>query len=134
MENEGFYKKVFFVGSAWNFLASVPTFFLVGLLPGMIGIEDPKYPIFIYFNLMTMFLFGCVQFTVGRNLATARPYVKILVWSKLLTVLIFLGGLALLSMPVGLVNFFAPGMVLDLILGLLFWRYLMFSAKVATTN
>lgn len=124
MNNERFYRGVFYTGGAWNFLASIPTFFLVGSLPGIIGIEDPKYPIFIYFNLMTMFLFGLIHFTVVRHLATARPFVKILLWSKILTVLIFLGGILMLSMPSNLISFLAPGITLDLILGFLFWRYL----------
>ena len=132
MESERFYRGVFYAGSAWNFVASVPTFFLVGSLPGMIEIDPPNFPIFIYFNLMTMFLFGCIQFTVGRNLPGARPFVKILIWSKILTVLIFIAGLILLSMPSGLISFLAPGIVLDLIFGLFFWRYLSIASKLKT--
>ncbi|HWP81441.1 MAG TPA: hypothetical protein VNN76_02185 [Bacteroidota bacterium] len=121
MDTERFYRAVYYAGSGWNFLASVPTFFLVGILPAMLQIDPPLYPIFIYFNLMTMFLFGCIQFTVARNLSTSRPYVKILIWSKLLTVGIFMGGFFLLSIPRGLIEFLAPGMFLDLIFGILFW-------------
>jgi len=129
MESEGFYRGVFYSGSLWNFVASVPTMFLVNALPGIIGIDPPNHVIFIYFNLMTMFLFGCIQFTVARHLDEARPYIKILVWSKLLTVAVFLGALAYLPMESGLTEFFIPGMILDLLFGLLFLRYLFYSAK-----
>jgi hypothetical protein len=127
MESQLFYKRVFYAGSAWNWFASIPTFFLVPMLPGLIHIEGPRYPIFIYFNLMTVMLFGCIQFTVARNLASTRPFVKILVWSKILTVIIFAGALVLIPMPSELVGFIGPGMFIDLVFGLLFWRYLKFS-------
>lgn len=129
MESERMYRAVFYAGSGWNFLASIPTLFLVGSLPGLIDIEAPNYPIFVYFNLMTMSMYGCVQFVVARNLSTARPYIKILVWAKLLTVAFFLFGLLFLSMPQNLSGFLGPGIFLDLLFGLLFWRYLVFSSR-----
>lgn len=129
MESERFYRGVFYSGSIWNFVASVPTMFLVNALPGLIGIDPPNHVIFIYFNLMTMFLFGCIQFTVARHLAESRPFVKILVWSKFLTVSVFLGALAFLPMAQGLTEFFTPGMVIDLVFGILFLRYLFYSGK-----
>ncbi len=129
MESERFYRGVFYSGSLWNFVASVPTMFLVDALPDFIGIDPPNHSIFIYFNLMTMFLFGCIQFTVARHLSEARPFVKILLWSKFLTVAVFLGSLVLLPMAAGLIEFFIPGMVIDSVFGILFLRYLFFSAK-----
>jgi hypothetical protein len=131
MESERVYRGIFYAGSGWNFLASIPTLFLVGSLPGLIDIEAPNYPIFVYFNLITMSMYGCVQFAVARHLATSRPYVKILVWAKFLTVLCFIFGLLFLSMPPNLSSFLGPGIFLDLIFGLLFWRYLVFSSKTA---
>ncbi|MEX1138107.1 MAG: hypothetical protein WEB33_11490 [Bacteroidota bacterium] len=129
MESERLYRYVFYSGGIWNFIASVPTMFLVNALPGFIGIDPPNHVIFIYFNLMTMFLFGCIQFIVARHLAESRPFIKILVWSKFLTVAVFLGALAFLPMAPGLTEFLIPGMILDLVFGLLFLRYLFFSAK-----
>ncbi|MEX2116657.1 MAG: hypothetical protein WEB37_07210 [Bacteroidota bacterium] len=129
MESERFYRGVFYSGSIWNFIASVPTMFLVNALPDLIGIEPPNHVIFIYFSLMTMFLFGCIQFTIARHLIEARPYIRILVWSKLLTVAIFIGALAFLPMASGLTEFLFPGMIIDLLFGLLFLRYLFYSAK-----
>jgi hypothetical protein len=129
MESERLYRVVFYSGCGWNLLASIPTFFLVSLLPSLIEIADPRYPIFIYFNLMTVALFGCIQFTVARNLRVSRGFVKILAWSKILTFSIFVGSLFLLDMPGNLITFLAPGMVIDLLFGLLFWRYLTFSKR-----
>lgn len=127
MENERFYRGVFYAGCVWNFLVSLPVMLLVQALPSMLKIEPPRFPIFIYFNLMTVFMFGCVQFVIARNLQTARPYVKILFWSKIFTVLVFIAGLAFLTMPPSLSGFLAPGMVVDFLFALLFWRYLVFS-------
>lgn len=129
MENERFYRGVFYAGSGWNFLASIPTAFLIGTLPAAIQIEVPHYPIFIYFNLMTVFMFGCMQFAVARHLSVSRPFVKILVWSKMLAVLIFIAAIVFLVMPTNLTGFLAPGIFVDLVFGALFWRYLVFSAN-----
>jgi len=130
MESERLYRGVFFAGSAWNFIASIPTMFLVGFLPSMIQIEAPRYPIFIYFNLMTMSMYGCIQFVVAKNLNSSRSFVKILFWAKTLTVLTFVAGVVFLDMPPSLISFLAPGIVLDLIFAALFWRYLVFSRAV----
>jgi hypothetical protein len=129
MESEKLYRRIFYAGCGWNVLVSVPMVFLVESLPDMLHIDAPRYPVFIYFNLMTVFLFGCLQFTVAQHLETARPYVKILAWSKILLVLVFLAAVFLLAMPEALAEFLAPGMAVDLVFGLLFWRYLRFSAR-----
>jgi len=134
MESVRFYRWVFYAGGVWNFLASVPTLFLVGSLPEMIQIDAPLYPIFIYFNLMTMMMYGFIQFAVARHMDTARPFVKILVWAKMLTVAVFVACIFLLPTPRGLIDFLAPGIALDLVFGSLFWRYLAFSAKPAPTQ
>jgi len=129
METERFYRIVLYVGAGWNFLVSVPTFFLVNSLPSMIDIEPPKYPIFIYFNLMTVFLFAWIHLLAARSPFESRPLMTILAWSKLLTVIIFAGALLFLSMPAGLIEFFLPGMIIDLILGLLFIRCIVISGR-----
>ncbi len=134
MESERFYRGVFYAGGGWNFLMSIPMTFLVSSLPAMIQIDAPRYPIFVYFNLMTVCLFGCIQILVARNLSSSRSLVKILVWSKMLTVVVFVAGLFFLAMPPNLTNFLLPGMIIDLIFGVLFWRYLFFSSKSPNTG
>jgi hypothetical protein len=129
MESEQFYKRVFLAGSFWNWIVSIPLFALVWYLPTMIKITEPLYPIFIYFNLMTVAMFGCVQYTVSKNPPELRGFVKILAWSKILTFFIFVAAVAALNMPSELTQFLAGGMVVDLLFGLLFWRYLVFSKK-----
>ncbi len=131
MERERFYRGVFIAGGTWNLLVAVPTFFLVHRLASMFGLEEPRYPIFIYFNLMTVAMFGFVAFYVARNLATSRGLVKILVYSKLLTFAIFGAAYFALKMPDALINLIGPGMFVDLALGMLYWRYLVLSAPKA---
>ena len=58
MENDKFYKILFYTGSGWNFTMATSLFFLIESLPEMINIEPPKHTLFIYFNLMSIFIFG----------------------------------------------------------------------------
>ncbi len=134
METLRLYRVIFIVGFVWNLLVALPLFCLVWYLPTMLGIGEPHYPIFIYYNLMEIALFGVLQLYVARHLESSRGIVAILAWSKLFTVLIFVGGLFFLSMPAGLVSFFAPGMVIDAIFGLLFWRFTVFSAHLGEAH
>jgi hypothetical protein len=132
METDKLYRVLFYVGSGWNFAIAVTLFVLTGSLPSIIGIEPPRYPIFIHFNLTSIFFFGCIQWIIARDIHAHRSFVKMLAWAKLA-----MGAVLLYSMIVdapmkALIAFLAPGVVLDVIFGLIFWRFLIFSrAKVA---
>jgi len=129
MENEKFYKTVFYVGSGWNFAMAISLFLLIDSLPEMINMDPPKHTLFIYFNLMSIFIFGCMQFTVARNLHENRSMVKILMWAKITMMVVYFYAV-LFDAPVKeLTSFLLPGMIIDLIFGLLFWRFLVFSRK-----
>ncbi len=129
MESDKFYRIVFYAGSAWNFAISITLFVLTDSLPSIIGIEPPRYPIFIHFNLASIFLFGCIQWIIARDLRGHRSFVKLLVWAKLA-----MGGVLLYSIVLGvssaaLEGFLAPGIALDVIMGMIFWRFLIYSRK-----
>lgn len=126
-ESDRIYRIVFYVGSIWNFCISIGMFLLVGSLPSMLAIAPPRYPVFIYFNLMSVFFFGCFQWIVARDLRRHRSVVKLLMCAK-----IAMGGLYLYSLffdapAKELMSFLAPGMIVDFIFGLIFWRFLIFS-------
>jgi len=134
MENDKLYRILFFIGSAWNFAVAISLFILIGSLPTLINIEPPKYNLFIYFNLMTIFIFGCMQWSVAKDLYKNRNMVVILMWAKFALIIIFLYALIFDTPVKELSAFLAPGMVIDLLFGLIFWRFLIYSrAQIKTT-
>ncbi|MGA3244661.1 MAG: hypothetical protein ABSE41_08600 [Bacteroidota bacterium] len=131
METDKLYKALFYVGAGWNFLIAAALFVLTGSLPSIIGIEPPRYPIFIQFNLTSIFFFGIMQLIIARDLHGHRSFVKMLMWAKLAMGFVLLYSILVDAPAKALVGFLAPGIVLDVIFGLVFWRFLVFSrAKV----
>jgi len=112
-KQKDFTKVLFYVGSGWNFVISITLFLLVSSLPSIIGIEPPRYPLFIYFDLMSIFFFGCIQWIIARNLYAHRSFVKMLVWAKLAMGAVLLYSIFLDAPPKALTGFLAPGVVLD---------------------
>lgn len=131
MESDKFYKIVFTAGSVWNFAMSIGVFALIGSLPAMVGIEPPRYPIFIYFNLMSVFFFGCIQWIISRDLYGHRSFVRMLVWAKLAMAAVLVYSVLHDAPAKELVGFLAPGVVVDVLFGLMFWRFLVFSGRKA---
>jgi hypothetical protein len=127
MENDKLYKILFYIGSGWNFAVAISLFVLIGSLPTIVQIEPPKYNLFIYFNLMTIFIFGCMQWTVAKDLFKNRNMVVILMWAKFALIIIFVYALIFDTPVKELSVFLAPGMVIDLLFGLIFWRFLIYS-------
>lgn len=131
METEKLYKALFYIGGGWNFFIATALFVLTGSLPSLIGIEPPRYPLFIHFNLTSIFFFGVMQLIIARNLYGHRSFVIMLMWAKLAMGAVLLYSILRDAPPKELVGFLAPGIVLDVIFGLLFWRFLVYSrAKV----
>ena len=134
MENDKFYKTVFYIGCIWNFAVSVMLFILVGSLPEMLKIQPPNHSLFIYFNLYTIFVFGMMQFMVARDMRNSRNMVFILMWAKFIMLAVFVYVLIIDTPAKELTEFLAPGMVIDLIFGLLFWRFLIYGKKQVTAS
>ena len=132
MESDKLYKLLFYIGSGWNFVISITLFVLTGSLPSIIGIEPPRYQIFIHFNLMSIFFFGYIQWIIARNLYGHRSFVKMLVWAKLAMGAVLLYSILLGTSPKALIGFLAPGTVVDVIFGLIYWRFLVLSVKKAS--
>ena len=132
METDRLYRLLFYTGSGWNFAISTTLFVLIGSLPSIIDIEPPRYPVFIHFNLTSIFFFGCIQWIIARNLHGHRSFVKLLVWAKLAMGAVLLYSIVLDTSPQALIGFLTPGVVVDVVFGLIFWRFLIFSRpKVA---
>lgn len=127
MESDKLYRIVFYAGAAWNFAIATALFAMTGSLPTLLNIEPPRYPLFIHFNLMSIFFFGCMQWVIARNLHGHRSFVKVLMWAKLAMGAVFVYSILFDKPPVALVSFLAPGMVVDVLFGLIFWRFLVYS-------
>ncbi len=133
-ETQVLYRRILRVGGVWNLVASLPLVILVPFLPDMLGIEPPVHPIFIYFNLMTVMMFGFIHFYVASHLDSMRGMMKILMWSKLLTGVVFVAALLFESVPRPLAEFIGPGMAIDVAFGLIYLRYLFYSPAAATAS
>jgi hypothetical protein len=97
METDRLYRVLFYAGSGWNFAIASILFLLTGSLPSIIGIEPPRYPIFIHFDLTSIFFFGCIQWIIARDLHRHRSFVKLLVWAKLAMGAVFFYSIQFLS-------------------------------------
>ncbi|MBI5464422.1 MAG: hypothetical protein HY966_05655 [Ignavibacteriales bacterium] len=124
MESDKLYRVVFYVGSGWNFVTAAGMFFLIDSLPAMLKIEMPRYPVFIYFNLMSIFFFGVFQFSVARHLRDSHSMVVILVWAKITMGCVFAYAAVAAPMPAELFSFLLPGMIIDVVFGLVYYRVL----------
>ena len=129
MESDKLYRNLFYIGSGWNFAVAIGLFILIDSLPAMLQIDPPKHTLFIYFNLMSIFMFGCMQFMIARDLYGHRGMLLILMWAKFALVLVFLYALIIDPPQSKLTEFLAPGMIIDLIFGLIFWRFQIFSRQ-----
>jgi hypothetical protein len=130
METIRLYRWVFVAGALWNFLIAGMLAVLIRFLPSLLAIEPPRYPLFIYFNLMSIFFFGCMMWIISKDLAGHRSFIKLLAWAKLLMGVIFTYSILADSVPAALTSFLAPGMVVDVVFGLLFWRFLRFQQSL----
>ncbi|MBI4428500.1 MAG: hypothetical protein HY562_05220 [Ignavibacteriales bacterium] len=127
MESYKLYKALFFAGSGWNFAIAGSLFVLTPWLHTIIGVEPPRYPIFIQFNLMSIFFFGCLQWMVARDPLNLRSVARLLMWAKFTMVGIFVFSLLTQASPKALAVFLLPGIAIDGGFGLIFWRFLVFS-------
>jgi hypothetical protein len=67
-----------------------------------------------------------MQIMIARHLHEHRDFVKMLMCAKLAMGAVLLYAILVDAPPKELVSFLAPGIVLDVIFGLLFWRFLVF--------
>ena len=133
MESDKLYKIVFYVGCSWNFIIAAALLVTTPTLHTMVGIAAPLYPMFIYFNLMSIFSFGCIQWIIARNLYGHRSFVKLLAFAKFAMVVLFIYSILIDVPPKELVLFLLPGMIVDTVFGFAFWRFLVFSRPKAAS-
>ena len=121
MPKESYYKKLFFIGAIWNWVATIS--FAVGykfVFP-LFGMELPKYPIFFLLFLGLAFVFGIGYYWVSRDIFTNHGIVKMGIIGKLIVFLLF--SWAWLT---GEIHFIpASAGIVDLLFAILYLEFLM---------
>ncbi len=120
MPKEGYYKKMFFIGAIWNWVATLT--FAIGwkfLFP-LFGMAFPNYLVFYMLFLGLCFVFGIGYFWVSRDISSNHGIVRMGIIGKLLVFVGFLiawymGEVALIIVGAG---------VVDLIFAILFIEFL----------
>ena len=120
MSREEYYKKMFFIGAIWNWVATLT--FAIGwkfLFP-LFGMALPNYLVFYMLFLVLCFVFGIGYFWVSRDISGNHDIVRMGIIGKLLVfagflIAWFMGEVPLIIVGTGLV---------DLIFAILFIEFL----------
>ena len=120
MPKEDYYRKLFYVGAIWNWMASFT--FAVGyrILFPLFGMELPVYPVFFLMFLGLCFVFGMGYYWVSCNIDKNYGIVKMGIIGKLIVFIgLFWAGIT------GQVHIILIGAgIVDLILAVLYIEFL----------
>lgn len=120
MPKESYYKKLFFIGAIWNWVATVS--FAIGykfLFP-LFGMKLPQYPIFFLLFLGLAFVFGIGYYWVSKNIHQNHAVVKMGAIGK---IIVFV-GLAADAFAGNISIILAGSGIVDLIFAILFIEFL----------
>ena len=126
MPREEYYKKMFFIGAIWNWVATLT--FAIGwkfLFP-LFGMAFPNYLVFYMMFLGLAFVFGIGYFWVSRDISLNHDIVRMGIIGKMIVfvsmLLAWIGG----EIPMIVVG----SGVVDLIFAILFIEFLMTYRKL----
>jgi hypothetical protein len=120
MSKEGYYKKMFFIGAIWNWVATLT--FAIGwkfLFP-LFGMASPNYLVFYMLFLGLCFVYGIGYFWVSRDISSNHGIVRMGIIGKLLVFTGFLIAWVMGEVPLIIVG----SGVVDLIFAILFIEFL----------
>jgi hypothetical protein len=120
MSKEGYYKRMFFIGAIWNWVATLT--FAIGwkfLFP-LFGMASPNYLVFYMLFLGLCFVYGIGYFWVSRDISSNHGIVRMGIIGKLLVFAGFLIAWVMGEVPLIIVG---SGIV-DLIFAILFIEFL----------
>ena len=125
MPKQDYYKKMFFVGAIWNWVATSTFIFGYKILFPLFGMSLPVYPVFFLMFLGLCFVFGIGYYWVSKDLTKNHGIVKMGIVGKLIVFV----GLTWAGVS-GQVHFIliGPGIV-DLVFAILYIEFLMTSKK-----
>lgn len=120
MPKEGYYKKMFFIGAIWNWVATLT--FAIGwkILFPLFGMASPNYLVFYMLFLGLCFVYGIGYFWVSRDISSNHGIVRMGIIGKLLVFAGFLIAWVMGEVPLIIVG---SGIV-DLIFAILFIDFL----------
>jgi len=125
MPKESYYRKMFFIGAIWNWVATVSFAFGYPVLFPWFGMKLPLYPVFLQLFLGLAFIFGIGYYWVSRNIYNNHAIVKLGIIGK-----IFVFLMLLVYLIEGSVTFFPfTAGVVDLIFAILFIEFLIRFSK-----
>jgi hypothetical protein len=126
MPREEYYKKMFFIGAIWNWVATLT--FAIGwkfLFP-LFGMAFPNYLVFYMMFLGLAFVYGIGYFWVSRDISRNHDIVRMGIIGKMIVfvsmLLAWIGG----EIPIIVVG----SGVVDLIFAILFIEFLMTCRKL----
>lgn len=120
MPKQDYYRKLFFWGAIWNFMATVPFVLGYRMLFPLLGMASPRYPVFLLMFLGLCFVFGLGYYWVSLDIEQNHGIVMMGILGK---TLVFVG--LFWASVTGQVHviLLGPGLV-DLIFALLYVEFL----------
>lgn len=120
MPKEDYYRKLFFVGAIWNWLATATFAFGYKVLFPLFRMPLPGYPVFFLMFLGLCFVFGIGYYWVSRDISINHDVVRMGIFGKLI---VFVG--LLWASITGQVHFILIGpAIVDLVFAILFIDFL----------
>ncbi|MCP4757409.1 MAG: hypothetical protein GY866_41645 [Proteobacteria bacterium] len=83
MPKESYYKKMFFIGAIWNWIATLTFMLGYKILFPLFGMELPRYPVFLILFLGLAFVFGIGYFWVSRDIYRNHDIIRLGIAGKL---------------------------------------------------
>lgn len=120
MPKENYYRKMFFIGAVWNWLATAPLFFGYKMIFALYDMALPTYPVFLLLFSGLCFIFGIGYYWVSRDLSQNHDIVRLGIAGKLLVFVAFLW-----ASITGQIHFLWIGAgIVDLVFAILYVEFL----------
>ena len=125
MPKESYYKKLFFIGAIWNWVAAISFAMGYKFVFPLFGMELPKYPIFFLLFLGLAFVFGIGYYWVSKDIHQNHAVVKMGIIGKIIVFVGLTADAVAGNISILLVG---PG-IIDLIFAILFIEFLSTAKK-----
>jgi len=121
MPKQDYYKKMFFIGAIWNWVATLTFILGYKILFPLFSMELPIYPVFMMMFLWLAFFFGIGYYWVSRDIYKNHDIVRLGIIGKLMVFVYLLWAGITGEVAIILVG---PGIV-DLVFAILYIEFLM---------
>jgi hypothetical protein len=130
MDRKLYYKRLFFIGAIWNWVAGLLFFFWSDPIYSFFNMKAINYPGVMQLAMALVFVFGIGYYWVSKDISMNHDIVKLGIIAKTLVFLVFSYHTLIGNMPpqLGLSG------VVDLIFAVLFLEFLMKMRKVQVSS